>query len=325
VGLVNGGGLALALLVALAGGLDRTPRGANPNLGEPTIRAVQRVRLPSGEEGIVDAGGHALPLRPYRRIVSTSTLTDRLLADLSEPDRVLAFSTAGARTSAGRWRYAGKPDVDGLGALEPIIALKPDLVLMNASFGDGNSRMEKLRAAGIEVFNLGELHGLTTLLPMAEVIGELLGAPERGARYARGFLARFERVATPLGARPRRRALFVVVIAGNIYGGTAGTSYHDVLAHAGLDDAAAGSYRNWPQYSAEQVMALDPEVLVTKDDVADGLCARPGLDRLRACRTPGHVLTVPADLLDDPGPGMLEAAEILFAKAYPELAPKDPR
>ena len=324
-GIANGAALAAAIGLSLLGGLDRTPRARDGLGGEQTITSVRRVRLPSGEDGIADASGRILPLRAYRRIVSTSTLTDRLLADLSEPDRVLAFSSAGARASTGRWRFAGKPDVDGLGPLEPIVALKPDLVLMNASFGDGNGRIEKLRAAGMEVFNLGELHGMATLLPMAEVIGALLGAPERGVRYAQAFRARFARVAAPLHDRPQRQALFIVVIAGSIYGGSTGTSYHDVLTHAGLVDVAAARYGGWPQFSAEQVMALDPEVLVTKDDVASALCTRPGLDVLRACRQPGHVLSVPADLLDDPGPGMLDAAEILFAKAYPILAPKDPR
>ena len=33
-----------------------------------------------------------------------------------------------------------------------------------------------------------------------------------------------------------------------------------------------------------------------------------------------HVLTVPDGLIEDPGPAMLEAAELVFAKAYPELA-----
>jgi iron complex transport system substrate-binding protein len=318
-GLANGAALALALALALGAGLDRDPHGRQGlvDYGEQTITSVRKVRLPSGEAGIADASGRVLPLRAYHRIASTSTLTDRLLADLSEPERVIAFSSAGVANAADRWRFAGKPAVDGLGPLEAIIALKPDLVLMNASFGEGNSRIDKLRGAGIEVFNLGELHGVATLLPMAEVVGELLGAPERGRRYAAGLRHRLERVAAPLGDRPRRSAIYLAVIGSILLGGSTGTSYHDVIVHAGLTDAAAGHYANWPQYSAEQVMALDPELIVTKDELADAICVRPGLERLRACRTPGHVLTVPTGLIEDPGPAMLDAAELLFDKAYP--------
>src|SRR5206468_2187508 len=81
----------------------------------PSPARVRPVRLPSGEEALADAGGHLVPLRRYRRIVSTTMLADRLLAELAEPDRVLAFSAAGARASPWPWRYAGKPAVDGRG------------------------------------------------------------------------------------------------------------------------------------------------------------------------------------------------------------------
>jgi ABC-type Fe3+-hydroxamate transport system substrate-binding protein len=221
------------------------------------------------------------------------------------------------------WRFAGKAAVEGLGPLEAIIALKPDLDLLN-SFGT-DARADKLRAAGIEAFNLGELHGLSTLLPMAEVIATLLGAPERGQRYAEGFRQRFERVAAPLGTRPRRRAMYLSVISNTIIiGGTVGTSYHDVLTHAGLVDVAAEHYSGWPQLSAEQIIALDPELVVTKDDTAGALCAYPGLDRLQACHEPGGILALPAGLLDEPGPAMLAASERLFALAYPALSGRAP-
>jgi iron complex transport system substrate-binding protein len=315
----NAAALAGALALSLGGGLDRRPRDDRTIPGaDLIITSSRRVRLPGGGEGIPDASGRIIPLRPYRRIVSTSTVTDGLLLELAEPDRVLAVSQASVASSPWRWKFAGKTGIDGLGPLEPIIALKPDLVLINY-FG-AESRAEKLRAAGIEAFNLGELHGLRTFLPMAEIVGDLLGDPGRGQRFARAFRARFDRVAVTLGSRPRRRALYLSVIGNIILGGTRGTSYHDVLVHAGLEDAAAATFKDWIQYTAEQLVALDPELLVSKDESARSICTYPGLDRLQACRIKGRILTLPEALIDEPGLGMLEAAERLFAKAYPDLA-----
>jgi iron complex transport system substrate-binding protein len=312
-------GLGAAIALSLAGGLDRRPRGHSvPLSAAPTVESSRHVRLPSGEEAITDATGHPVPLRPYRRIISTTLPSDRLLADLAEPDRVLAFGTASARQSPSRWRFAGKPSVDGMGPIEAIIALKPDLVLMN-SFGF-DPRGEQLRAAGIQVFDLGELHGLRTLLPMARIVGDLLGEPDRGAAYADSFRQRFARVAAPLANHPRRRALYLGVIGNSLLGGSVGTSYHDVLVHAGLIDVAeAAGHRDWQQYSAEQVAAMDPELIVTGASFAQAVCAHPGLERVRACREPDHVLALPEGMLADPGPGMLDAAERLFALAYPEF------
>jgi iron complex transport system substrate-binding protein len=261
-----------------------------------------------------DSTGFPVPLRDYRRIVSTSVVTDRLLVALCEPDRILAFSADGARESPWSYQYAGKPTVEGLGALEPLIALKPDLVLMSRFGGPG--RVAKLRGAGIAVFDLGELHGVASLGPIVGWMGELVGHPERGERFMHAFQRRLAAVSARLGDRPRRSALYVTAIGPTLIGGTTGTSYHDVLVAAGLVDAAAGRFKDWPQYSSEQIMSLNPDLLITKEGMGNGLCAYPGLEQLRAC-APGHVIELPAGLIEDPGITMLDAADRLSEQAYP--------
>jgi ABC-type hemin transport system substrate-binding protein len=182
------------------------------------------------------------------------------------------------------------------------------------------SRTEKLRDAGIEVFNLGELRGVRTLLPTAEVVAELLGDGVRGRRYAESFRQRLERVALPLGARPRRRAIYLSAMGMLLLGGTTGTSYHDVLHYGGLVDLAAGRYQDWIQYRPEEIAALDPEVVVTKEGAVEALCDHPGLQRLGACGDRANrILALPGGLLDEPGVAILEAAEQLFTLAYPQL------
>jgi iron complex transport system substrate-binding protein len=316
--IANTAALVTALALALGLGYERRPRGPT-TVVQPstTVTSVARVPLPEGGFGVADASGHLVPLRRYDRIVSTNLVADHLLLELAEPTRILAVSKISAR-SPWQWRFAGKPTVDGMGPLEIIIALKPDLVLMNVFGGEG--RAEKLRGAGIAVFNLGELRGLSTFLPTAEVVGELLGAPERARAFVEHFRQRFERVATVLGSRPRRRAVYLAVIAGSIIGGTRGTSYHDVLTHAGLIDAAADRYTDWPKYRPEQIAALDAELIVTKDGMSDAVCTHPGLEALPACKNPGRVLTLPEGLLEEPGMAMLDAAERLFLQAYPDLS-----
>jgi iron complex transport system substrate-binding protein len=123
-------------------------------------------------------------------------------------------------------------------------------------------------------------------------------------------------VAAGLGDRRRHTAIYVAAIGPAVYGGTVGTSYHDVLEAAGLVDAAAGRFRDWPAYSAEQVIALAPEHLVTKAGRGSALCHHPGLDRLGACQIAGGVIELPDALLDEPGPAMLDAAEALYQVVY---------
>lgn len=124
-------------------------------------------------------------------------------------------------------------------------------------------------------------------------------------------------VAADIPRERRRRALYVSAYANQLLGGAAGTSYHDVLVHAGLIDAADGKYSGWPHYDPEQLIALDPELIVANEGTTKSLCLVGGLERLRACHNDGAgVISMPADLLGDPGPRMLEAAEALRALVY---------
>jgi iron complex transport system substrate-binding protein len=123
----------------------------------------------------------------------------------------------------------------------------------------------------------------------------------------------------------RPRAIYLAPIAGMLFGGTTGTSYHEVLAAGGCSDAAAARFRGWPQYTVEQILALAPAVVVTKAGCAPELARLPGLDALFAGGT--RVVEIDGDVLEHPGPPVVEAAEALFAAVHPPsaLPPGPPR
>jgi iron complex transport system substrate-binding protein len=231
---------------------------------------------------------------------------------------VIAISSFGH--GPDRYRLGGKPRLAGLADLEAIIALKPDLVL-TSNYGDQLDRVTRLREAGLTVCDLSSQCGLRTLLPNARAIATLLGVPERGERFARGLERRMRAVAAGLPAdMPRRRALYVGVYGGELYGGTVGSSYHDVLTAAGLSDCAAATHRGWPKLGIEELIVLAPEVIVMKRGAADALRQLPGAGAIAALRRADGVLEIDGELLEDPGPLMLEAAEALFDAAYPRFA-----
>jgi iron complex transport system substrate-binding protein len=301
---VNAGTVACALGLSLGlGALGRDP-------GRPPAE-YRRAAPRSGT--VTDATGQALPARPFRRIASASTVADRLLIELCEPDRVVAFSAYGVGHSPWAHQYAGRSQITSLADLEGILALKPDLLLVN-NYGSP-AAVTRLREAGVAVFDLGEMRGLATLLANMRSVAALLGHPERGERFVTAFRRRFERVAAGLDPARRRRGLYLSIYGTKLFGATTGTSHHDVLVHAGLIDAAAKVYDHWPQYTPEQVLALDPEVIVTKPGMALLVCRSAGLDRLRVCKH-GAIVEVPGEILDDPGPPILDAAEWLFAAVY---------
>jgi iron complex transport system substrate-binding protein len=310
----------LALFLALAGTLALAwPRsdGAGGRMqvsAAPLADMAKPVPLAQGGTGVADASGHLVPLRRYQRIVSTNLVTDRLLVELCEPTRILAVSTAASSRRRDGYRYGGMNTIDGFGPPEAMVALQPDLVLTN-SFGSPGSA-ERLRGAGIEVFDLGELRGESSLAYVVSSLGLLLGGGERAQRLLGGFSSRMRALPARLGARKPLRALFLSTLGPDLQGGTAGTAYHDIMIAAGLVDVAARSYRDWPAYSSEQVLALSPEIIVTRSGFAAGICRYPGMDHIGPCRGQGRILEIDGELLDEPGLAMLEAAEELFELAY---------
>jgi iron complex transport system substrate-binding protein len=157
------------------------------------------------------------------------------------------------------------------------------------------------------------MRGLSTLRKNVRDVARLVGAPERGYRLIARFEQRLRRVAGGVTRRPT--ALYVGLHGAKLYGGAAGTSFHDVLTYAGLSDVAATRFEGWPSYTAEQILSLDPEVIVTQSGMRRALCGRYQLDTLRACRT-ARIVEIPAHVISDPGLVMLDAAELVHDAVF---------
>jgi iron complex transport system substrate-binding protein len=252
----------------------------------------------------------AAPGASYSRIASTDPVADGILLELCEPERIVAFAPAFARADA--FRFQGKSTAR-LDDLESQLALHPDLVIAG---GVGESRaVARLREAGIAVHELGEPHGVDTLVRNIESLARLLGCPERGRRLAADFVDALRTTAADVPPGHRPRAMYLGSYGGRFFGGGEGSSYHDVLVSAGLTDAAA-NFRGWPSYLPEQVLQIDPDVIVTADGQRERICGTQALSRLRACTTTHGVVEVEGSLLSDPGLSMLRAARTVRTAVF---------
>ncbi len=267
----------------------------------------------NGQTGVMDATGTFVPIASYQRIISGSTVTDGMLLALCEPDRVLRF-THYSSESIFRYRFAGKGATTSLTDVEPLLALEPDLILVH-DLGNAE-RVARLRQAGLTVFNFGAMRGMSTLLPNLRALGALLGRPRRGAELAARFERRMAGVSARVPESDRPDALYLGIHGDKLYGGTDGTSYHDVLVAGGLRDVAQDAFDGWPAYTSEQLIGLDPEIIVTTSGMEGPLCRHPGLDRLRACRAGGRIVALDRTLIGAPGLDMLEAAERVYEMVH---------
>lgn len=274
-------------------------------------------RTPSDNQGdlptVEDATGEQIPVRDYTRIVSTSTIADQVLVRVIDPSRVLAVSGHTLRTQQSPV-YEDKIGVERARDIETIIELRPDLVVIN-NFVD-RRHVERLKDAGLNVFDLGEMRGLQTLPSNIRQIAAVLGVPERGEQLADELLRGLAAVAADIPKNDRRRGLYVGIHGDRLYGGTEGTSFHDVIVAGGLIDIAAeAGFHSWPAYTNEQILSLDPPWIVTNPGTEEALCRHPGLRSLTACRL-GQIRSVETDLLTDPGLGMVDAARAVRKAVY---------
>lgn len=302
-----------ALLGATPGDARRQPELPGSSL------SVEPMQANDGRLVLTDATGAAIPIAPRQRIASGSLLADPVLLALAAPDEIAAFS-ARAPLARDAFRYAGKPSLDPTRRVEQLLELRPDLVLVN-SLGE-SAWIEQLRAAGVVVFDLGPMWGVDTFLRNVSQIGWLIGRPDAARELGARFRSRLEAVARHIEPGARRGALYLGIHGSNLFGGTRGSSYHDVLAYAGLRDVAAERYQGWPSYDPEALLVLDPEVVVTQTGMRASLCGRAELGRLRACGPRGDVIEIDAQLLNDAGLGMLDAAERVHQLAYPGATPR---
>jgi iron complex transport system substrate-binding protein len=262
---------------------------------------------------VTDATGSKVAVREYSRIVSTSTIADQVLIEIIDPARLLAVSEHTLRMGRSD-EYADKIGVERARDIETIIELRPDIVFIN-NFVD-RRHVERFKDAGLNVFDMGEMRGLRTLPDNIRQVAAVVGVPERGERLAERLITELAEVSADIPEATRERGLYVGIHGDRLYGGTKGTSFHDVLVAGGLIDVAAeAGFRSWPAFTNEQLLNLDPPWIITNPGTEEALCRHPGLRSLQACKR-GQVRSIEADLLTDPGLGMADAARAVRAAIY---------
>ncbi len=316
INIVNAGA-ALAVLAASV--LITLPTRPSQKLGKRAqtpsgSRASQVAATEAGaEKQLRDASGLEVPLQRFARIAGGSLVADRLLLMLCEPSRIVAFSSS-APTAYQAYRFSGKPSLPQLTNTEAILAQNLDLLIVNSL--SQQPHLQKLREAGVVVFDLGSMHGIETLLPNIDAVGVLLGEVERAQALKRDFVLRMQQMSAHIQPQTRRTAIYVGVHGDKMYGGTVGSSFHDLLQIAGLRDAAAKAFVGWPRYTNEQILTLDPQVIVTQQGMRENLCNHPGLSKLSACAAPAAIVELEPALLLDPGLALVEAAALVQHRVY---------
>lgn len=245
----------------------------------------------------------ALALAALRIVSLVPAITEDLFA-IGAGRAVVAVDAYSDRPAAA----ARLPRIGALREVnaEAILALRPDLVV---GLPYQAPVLEALARAGVHTAML-PLDDLSDDLDALDRLGALTGH-QRGAREVR---RRIEYALDALSARAARfpeRTAFVVIGEDPLYTAGPGSYVDDVLRLAHLHNVVPKSGTPWPAYSEERLVVDQPDVLI----VADGTSLRGApWQRLRAVRE-GHVVTLPTDVLMQPGPEVAVALRMVVTQA----------
>lgn len=282
----------------------------------------------------------ALALTAPAAVAEGLTLTDmadREIALESPATRVIALNPAdceilyalGAEdVLVGRGEYCNYPgDVTELpsvnsGAetnIEQILALEPQVIVMS-KMAQTVEQVEALEAAGVRVI-ISDAQDLAGVYDAIAMLGELTGRQEAAAALAEEMQEGFDALREKAEDTGKTVYFEVSPLEWGLWTSGADTFLDELAQIVGLTNAFS-DVTGWAEISQEQVLARDPDYIVTTaayygegELPVDEIVAREGWQDLKAVKNDA-VYNADADMTSRPGPRLLDAAQDLFDFVY---------
>ena len=259
----------------------------------------------------------------YGREITLSQPAERIVA-LTPSDCEILCALGGESLLVGRGMYCDYPEtitavpVVQSGAetnIEEILALEPEVVLMS----DMSQTMEQadmLEKNGVPVVisDANDIAGVYTAIRM---IGALTGRDAQAEALIADMQATFDEIAAKSQASGRTVYFEVSPLQYGLWAAGRNTFMDELAAMCGLTNAFA-DVDGWSAVSEEQVLARDPDYIVTiamyfgeGPTPVEEIMGRTGWDSLKAVAN-GHILNADSNAISRPGPRLKDAAIELF-------------
>jgi iron complex transport system substrate-binding protein len=248
------------------------------------------------------------------RIISTIPAVTEILFALDLGDRVVGVTTNCNYPPAAKKKYK----IGGFFLnLERVVALKPDLVIMQE---DAQQReVERLKNQRLPVLTINpkSVDGvLEAILEVGKATGKEAAAKALTAEMRRRLdRARPKSFGLGLLLSKSPRALVIVGVDPLVVAGE-GSFINDILKQSGVENLArvGGEY---PQYSLEKMIEENPSYLIVPRGLAN--FAKFRSDRRWqnvAAVKDGKILFIDQDIISRPGPRVVDAVETIANYVY---------
>lgn len=270
---------------------------------------------------VVDDAGRSVRLdgSPKRIMTLTPGNTEILFA-LGAEDRIVAVDQWSDFPPAA----TAKPRVAPFHlSLEQIVSFRPDLIL--STYGSADPLLP-LERHGISVMIFAP-RTFDDIYRNILVIGRLVDAEAQAASLVRAMRQRVATVVAQGRDTPRPKVFIELDGSDPSRPFTPGAgSFIDALIRlAGGINVAAHSRTAWPQFSLEELIRADPDLIILLSDAGapmnphtpELVAQRPGWHHLRAVRQ-GAIAVIDSNVISRPGPRIVEGLERLARLLHPD-------
>jgi len=255
-----------------------------------------------------------------QRIVSFGPSITEILFALGLEEKVVGVSSYSDYPEVAK----SKPKIgDAFNpSLEKIVELEPDLVLTV----EQEQLNRELDALGIK-FMVLDPKDTDGILEDIEWVGEITGTEKKAEELVKDMRDSMSQVVALAEDAPKVRVFFIVDATDLTLPWTAGAgSFIDALiTMAGGENIAGGTSGGWVQFSLEQIVSSDPEVIIIQTMTGgvptiskEELEKHPVWGEMAAVKQ-GKTCFINGDLVSRPGPRIVQGLEEIAQIIHPEL------
>lgn len=212
-------------------------------------------------------------------------------------------------------------DVNG----EKIISLEPDLVLAESTMLEANDKVfDQLRESDITVAVLDEANSFADVYDTIELIAQATGTVEQGEQIIEEMETSIDDIVAKVENIPEEdRPSVWFEIDPTLWTGGQGTFMNEMVELLNAENVV-GDQEGWFEFSEEEVIALDPDVIIASYggthtvDPIEEVNSRSSWEDITAIKE-DQVYAVEEDIVQRPGPRLVEGLEEFARAIYPEI------
>ncbi|WP_187119037.1 ABC transporter substrate-binding protein [Bacillus marasmi] len=312
--------IVLLLAVGMIAGCNTNEEKAESKSSEKTTESGKAFPVTITD----DAGREITIEKEPETIVSIQTSPTEIAFALGLGDKIVGVSDYdNYPKEVKKIQKVGAQDIN----TEVVLSLMPDMAFVTDYHYESHPDiLKQLEDAGIKVIVVGDASSFKEVYQKIEMMGKATGTEAKAKEIVTEMQDRLAKIKEQAKEVKDKKKVWVEVApAPDIYTTGTKTFMHEMLEAIQAVNAAE-DHEGWVKLTEEEIVKLNPDVIVTTygyyiDDPKKEVLSRQGWAEVPAIKEK-QVFDVENDTVTRPGPRLIEGVETLAKFIYPEVFDK---